>query len=547
MNKAEKILPVLTAAVIPLYYLFFYTPYGMDTTDFGYFYGYAWRILQGQIPYRDFFYIKPALPLYWHAFWMQLTPEKWQVLAGKAGYLAEMLALSWFTALYFAKIFDLNKLELPTTLLATCGFIFSVHTFPHMPWHTADGAFFCALSLWSAISGHSLLAGVAVACASLCKQSFILMPCAIFILLWIMRKRNCILFTVGFLGVIAAFAAFLYFKGAWPAFREMTTGQLDLREAIDAGILIYLRQNWLLPLAACAPALICKLCKKPLPKAIAPACCYIVLLAICYIGLCLTEQTWIGFGLSWPTLFMILGGACVILPQIFLTPITKITTNYPRMAPAAGLGAALLAAWSCAISGGYKIPAFFATPLVFSFFIFHARFYGNARQLAWLTLAAGLLMFGIGYQYPYVFPQRPLTANELIHDAGAVYPRASGVKVDADMLARLQELKNLREKYGANYKTLPGFTLAFYLNNDAPTLSSDWLIDWEINGKTNQVYQELVDKKITVFMERDQLDVLKADNYDRAGYTVPQMVRRHWRIIEETPHFVIFQPPAGQD
>ena len=57
----------LVALAVPLAYLFLYVPVGMDTTDFGYFYGFSWRILEGQFPYRDFFYIKPSLPLFWHA------------------------------------------------------------------------------------------------------------------------------------------------------------------------------------------------------------------------------------------------------------------------------------------------------------------------------------------------------------------------------------------------------------------------------------------------------------------------------------------------
>ncbi len=74
-------------------------------------------------------------------------------------------------------------------------------------------------------------------------------------------------------------------------------------------------------------------------------------------------------------------------------------------------------------------------------------------------------------------------------------------------------------------------------------LGSDWLIDWEINGQVDRVYQELLDKNLTVFMERDQLDTQKADAYDRAGYGVPQRVRKNWKIVDETPHFVVFQRP----
>lgn len=130
-------------------------------------------------------------------------------------------------------------------------------------------------------------------------------------------------------------------------------------------------------------------------------------------------------------------------------------------------------------------------------------------------------------------------------DAGDIYPKAGGVLVDAEMYARLAELKTLRTKYGPDYKTMPGFSFSYYLNNDRPVYGSDWLIDWEINAEVDALYQELLDKKLTVFMERDQLDTRKADAYDRAGYSVPQRVRREWRMVEETPHFVVFQPPLA--
>ena len=156
-------------------------------------------------------------------------------------------------------------------------------------------------------------------------------------------------------------------------------------------------------------------------------------------------------------------------------------------------------------------------------------------------------MFGTGYRYPYVFPERPMPRSALTHDAGAVYPRASGVMVDEDMLGRLAELKALRAKYGSAYKTLPGFSFAYYLNGDRPAYSSDWLIDWEINGEVDRLYEELLQKKLTVFMERDQLTAERADAYDRAGYGVPQRVRRNWRVVEETPHFVVFQPPLEKE
>lgn len=540
----QKDLPTYCAAIfVPLAYLVFYTPYGMDTTDFGYFYAYAWRILEGQVPYRDFFYIKPALPLYWHAFWLWLTPENLLVLGGKAGFVASMLASSWFGALALARLF---RLDVPVSLLATCGFVFGVHSFPHMPWHTVDGVLFSSAALWLAAHGRGFSAGILASCALLCKQSFLPVPLAVFLLLlvWQEKRRMALACLAATFCCLAAAYIFLYANDGLEPMRAMTTGQLDIREALDAGILIYLRQNFWLPLLACAPWAIAKFSRKKCPAWLFPAYCYIFLLCLFYIHQVLEQKTWIGFGASWPTLFMLLGGMEIIFPKLFLADIVAYPEkSHPLARASIALGAMLAASWCVAISGGYKIPAFFAVPLIFSLFVLHRRMKGKAAPLAWFTLAAGLAMFWMGYQYPYTFPVRPLQKNEMILDAGKVYPKASHVLVDRDMYERLAELKQLREKYGPNYKTLPGFSFAYFLNGDKPVLGSDWLIDWEINGEVERLYQELLDKNLTVFMERDQLDAKKADAYERAGYGVPQKVRNNWRIIEETPHFVVFGAP----
>lgn len=535
---------ISAAIFVPLAYLFFYTPYGMDTTDFGYFYAYPWRILQGQVPYRDFFYIKPALPLYWHAFWLWLTPQSLQVLGGKAGFLISMLLSSWFGALAIARFFRLHSLPLP--LLATCGFVFGVHSFPHMPWHTVDGVLFSSSALWLASCGNGCLAGLMAVCAMLCKQSFLPVPAGILAILWIWNPGHKAFYSA--LGcMLAALCGALLFiesQGALQDMLNMTTGQLAMQEALDAGIFIYLRQNFWLPAVSAMPWLLWRLAGQRPPQWLLPTYLYCILLCLFYIFNVLSQKTWIGFGASWPTLFMLLGLTEILFPRFFLAHLLKNPSiARPGLSASIPFGSLLAASWCVAISGGYKIPAFFAVPLVFAFFVCHVRLGGKTTPLAWLLLACGLLMFGFGYQYPYTFPVRPLAKGEMIYDAGDIYPQAAHVRIDKNMYERLAELKELRSRYGANYKTLPGFSMSYYLNGDRPIIGSDWLIDWEINGKTEKLYKELLDKNVTVFMERDQLETEKADNYERAGYSVPQMVRKNWRIVDETPYFVIFQPP----
>lgn len=615
---------VVFAVLIPLAYLALYAPYGIDTTDFGFFYGHAWRVLLGEVPFRDFYYTKPPASLYWHALWLWLTPERVSVLGGKAGFLAEMLAGAWLGALFLRRVFDFDRLGLPVPLLATAAFVFGVHSFPAMPWHTADGALFGAAALYAAVRGAArrdpglsgqgaadqkasdqeaygrkasgrdvsarssdwlreftagLPAGILAGVAVLTKQSFLFVPCAVVLVALIFHSRRWAAgAAVGTALCLAAFVLLCAHAGIWHAFREQTTGGLSVREALEAGVFIYLRQPLGLPAVAAGGWLLLKLasrfggrvpCRMARPwrliqRVLLPVPLYFLALTIWYVHTALTGREWIGYGASWPMLLVTLGGVMTLLPRYFLAPFARLdglpSATARRIAPSVGFGAALLLAWSTGISGGYKVPAFFAAPLLLGAALFHVAVVsrvrgrtahgatsqggaGRSAPLLWLVLVCGVIMFRAGYERPYVFPARDMPRSSLAHDAGAVFPRLTGVLVDAQSLELLRELRDLRARYGANYKTLPGFPLAYLLTGDRPALPAEWLQDWEINGETETVYQYLVDRDIVVFFERDQLDTISPDGYARTRYTVPARVRHEWRQVDETRHFVVFRRP----
>lgn len=546
------------AVLVPLGYLILYAPYGMDTTDFGFFYGYPWHILQGEVPYRDFYYTKPPVSLYWHAFWLWISPEKISVLCGKIGFLAEMLISSWLGVLFLGKIFDLHKIPLP--LLATTAFVFSVHCFPAMPWHTADGTLFSSAALYLTVCENrkfALLAGIMAGLAVLTKQSFLLIPLASCVValahhsLWYAAK-----IAIGTVVILAGFAGICISLGIWENFLAQTTGGLDFKEAAEAGIWIYTKQNMILPIAAIDTAGLLWLSKRFVDPSCSswmsrfqPVPLYFIALTLWYINDAMTSQEWIGSGVSWSTLLVIFGGMMVLFPKTFLYPFAR--KNLPHsilhpLAPSLGFGAALILAWSTGISGGYKSPAFFAAPLICTALLIHLYLkkhrisYWQGSSLLWMILFCGILMFRFGYERPYVFPIRDMPRSSLIYDAGSVYKQMAGVLVDQENFEILKELKQLRQKYGANYKTLPAFPMAYFLNGDKPVLPAEWLQDWEIHWESEKVYNLLVKRNIIVFFEKSQLDVLSPDAYERTRYTVPHRVRCEWRQIDETRHFVVY-------
>jgi hypothetical protein len=104
-------------------------------------------------------------------------------------------------------------------------------------------------------------------------------------------------------------------------------------------------------------------------------------------------------------------------------------------------------------------------------------------------------------------------------------------------------LRTLRERYGANYKTMPAFPLAYFLNNDVPVYPAEWLLDWWINGRVEENHAFLAEHDIVVFMERDQMDVESPDAYASRRYSVPNRVSREWRRVDETEHFIVLRRP----
>ncbi len=68
-----------------LAYAIFFSTHGAPNSDDGFILSLAYRISQGEIPHKDFIYVRPAGSLYLHSIWFAL-PQGWAYFAARLSY-----------------------------------------------------------------------------------------------------------------------------------------------------------------------------------------------------------------------------------------------------------------------------------------------------------------------------------------------------------------------------------------------------------------------------------------------------------------------------
>lgn len=84
--------------LLPLAYVLTIGRLGWSHSDDGFILGYAWRVFQGELVYRDFIYVRPPGSVYLHALWFWLVPRDWVFLTGRAAYCLQIMVYSMVAA-----------------------------------------------------------------------------------------------------------------------------------------------------------------------------------------------------------------------------------------------------------------------------------------------------------------------------------------------------------------------------------------------------------------------------------------------------------------
>jgi len=526
--------------LLSLAYFFAYGYYGFSDTDQGFIQGLAWRVVQGEIPYLDFVYVRPPLSIYLHSLGVLLPMP---VLLGRLFFYLNCGVTVWLCTRTLQHYFDFQPIGISPAIFAGISYVCVVHNFPPMPWHTTDGLFFAALGIyWIAIGrgmSFTVLGLLALFLAAMCKQSFYPLLVVGPLLVFFLKDWVEALWGVGiFLGILLLIiGAGLLFAGDWvAAFASQTFGTTPLADLLEVGLYKYGKPLLML----LVPSLIVWRIQQDfiLPNAwkYVPAAIYWVffwaLLGL-HVVKVLETREYLAPSFGFSQAFFLLAVAVAIRGTWINTPSYVV------------LLALLVTAWCAGLSWGYARTSLFFTPVLFGFFLMlyddlefrvPRYFYGVIFVfLAWT--------YAILYQFPY----RSVPREDTIYNAGAVFPKLAGIQVGEQMYDKCAELSALSERYSPEFTVLPAFPLAHFLTDTPNPLAVDWAHNAEIGGldQLPAMVAQLQASTNFVFLENDKTGELQDST--RYGSLLSKHVVDTWTPVEAGTYFTVYAKNSASE
>ncbi|MFN8393238.1 MAG: hypothetical protein U0176_01045 [Bacteroidia bacterium] len=528
-------------ASLPLVYFLLFGFHGMDAADRGFIPALAYRILGGEVIYRDFFYVRPPLTPYLHTLEMALLPDTWEMIGYRLVYYVFMWLPIYWSIRALERYVDFGKMGVSPWILGAMGYALSLHNFFAAPWHTVDGIFFAALGFYAMTrSSRPLHVGLGLFClglSALTKQPFGVVPfigvgLAVFLHGWRQGLLGTVV-TAGLAGIGFAVVEFALTPG-YSFFSEMLaqiTGSTSLNEMRWGGYQLYIRPA----VIAFGPGLVIWLVLKfAFKKSFNgwPMAIY-TLLGLVAVGAGMLAVTIQYGGFVQPKTGFIhalvfCGGA--------IAGLTFIRRDRKAMAL---LLAMTGVAWASGISWGYAIPVLYCFPAVFAvaYFISHIA---EFRAPSWYWTGAMVVVLGcMGALNLYVYHDGK--RSEITHDLGEVFPKLSHIKAGPEQFANYSELKMLIGKYPQPYTVLPSLPLAHYLTDTKAPLPVDWAHDAEVNYDRGigKLISTLEASNSMVFVMREELYRAEEDGHYRCSTL--RHVLDHWDRVDSTSAFYVYR------
>lgn len=507
---------------------------GFNPSDDGVILAQSYRILNGEIPHRDFISIRPAGSAVMHAinYFSPLPLElssRWLVwfeFLFTSILLTSCLAGSWFKVLRK----PLFLLVIGSSVVVM--FILNQNHYNLFPWTTIDALFWFSLALygWYKLKNNpagkhrrwQVLVFFAATLSLLCRQTFAL-PSLLLLLRMILWetgrergrwKRN--LFGLMLSAIIGLMPGWIYMAiltgtGSWPDFIQQLSGRTELWET---GFARFYHTFWHSPLLVLyGLALISGLIKMWIAESgritywidlvimIQKLISFLVKVALVFLVFLKPDQLFaISFLFFW-----------ILVLDVFLIYLNE--NSLPRWTwPVFWI---LLASWTSAISLGDNAPVFATgwlagTAMLMQIKDFRNRIYRHAKPYQWIAaLILVPLLFVLSLNTQRKVNYRDLPANRLTHDGGAVFTGLAGISISPDMSAYLTEIKKLYQDFGSpagRFAVLPNNALIYPLLDTRNPFPLDWMQAAEFVGSEERlnrsVGEALNTKQLVVLVEK---------------------------------------------
>jgi hypothetical protein len=515
---------------------------GFNPTDDGFTLAYSRRILEGQIPHRDFIIIRP--------FFSPLLHVPVVLLGGDQTYWISRLSV-WFQffsiALCWTSLVNrlLKRPFLPSEKLAIAmiAFAASTHSFPIMAWHTTDGLFLSSLGLLMCLAQKPTIKVIGytlMAMAYLCKQSFLFLgPFALLILEdWHEKKYWLALTLPGTL-----YFSFLLATKALPDAIVQLGSQIDI---VSVGIKEYINGAMLLSLLTglVASRFAFGSQIEHLKNGKIQEWCKIYLL---FTPLVLTSVALV-LGTMFSASFSLFG---MLLGVMIYSGIAKpegLSTHTK------GMQLILLFAWSASLSVGYSSPALLSGQLLSGLiaFTYTVRPMATERLLKPALMSASvliLLCFVIGRtQHIY----REQAASHLTYRLDQVLRGGKFIKTNQNTYVFLVDLNNaiaIVKKMNKAYTIIPDVAGYWVKSSDINPLPIDWTWGSELRNQKLmvRVTDDLKSKrnKVVVIVQKIHSATLAEGFFpipeDQCIYPIVGYVRTHLKRIRETRFFELYE------
>ena len=528
--------------VIPLLCHLAFSALGFNPTDDGFTLAYSRRLLEGQLPHRDFIIIRPALSPLLHVGELWLGGEYVYLLSRYVVWV-ELAGTAWAGITVLEKVAQQQLHSLAKGCLAFVSMVLATHTFPLMAWHTIDGLFLLTIGLRIIVerNGKAHWGYFVVGLAYLCKQSFLLAgPLLLLILSDARHVKNWI--AVGLPGML--YVSILAAGNALPNALLQLTTQSDFA---TAGIDPYYSRE--------------------------------VLLAI-IVGFALAYTLHSNTGMRTRRVLYDLGGAVafvllVVVPGFitadnWLTGTGILSYSFSIFGLVLGLGLfwmvpafsgrnslwqasliAIVTAWSASISVGYPFPTLGSGQLISCLVVVTWPFIQRKLDARVHTLLIAILAISLVYPFSvartrYIYREASVAA--LTWPLDDVLPGGAGIRTNGNLHAFLSNLRETSESIantGKTYSILPdcpGYWVSAAQTNPLPI---DWPQSTELNRQSliDQVVGRLEQIRETnvVLVQKDEVGGLASGRAPLRTYAVVEYVKEHFDLIGETEWLYIYK------